>query len=705
MNSDHSPARREFLVTTAAAGTGLLLAFSLASCARSASSDRGSKDFHPNGWLRITPDNRITVFVDEAEMGQGVHTALPQLLAEELEVDLTMIEVEQAPVDNSVYGWQSTGGSTSIREGWERFRQAGAVAREMLIAAAAQTWQTPAEACVARDGVITHIAGERRATYGELAAMAAQMPVPGNVRLKEPGDFRLIGKSQPRVRGEDALNGSARYGVDVDIPGLLVATIVHCPVFGGRAREIDGKKALAVSGVRQVVEIDSGVAVVADHFWAAAKGAEALDIVWDFGANADISSRTIRQLFSRHADDFAGMEQGLAVALAGADRKIEAEYHLPYQAHATPEPMCCTVHIHDGICEVWSPSQKPSEVQAVAARFSMSRAEYLLQRAKNKLLKHSFNSVRVHNTLLGGGFGRRLKSDFVMEAVQIAKAAEAPVKLIWSREQDIQHGYYRPASLHRMTAGVDENGSPVMWHQLAVGASDYGSPYYDIPVSGGSTVDVNTGVPTGPWRSVSHSWNAFVVEGFIDELAAHAGEDPLAFRLRLLKRQPRLKAVAEMAAEKAGWGEALPQGHHLGIAIHPGFGSYVAQVVELSADKTDGIRIHRIVSVIDCGRVVNPDTVLAQMEGGILFGLTATLTSAITIRKGRVEQSNFHDFPILRIDETPPIEAYIMPGEESPGGVGEPGVPPIAPAVVNALYAATGVRIRELPVTMDKLFS
>ncbi len=705
MSMDFNPERREFLVTSAAAGAGMILAFSVTSCARSMPSDSSDSSFRPNGWLRITSDNHITIFIDEAEMGQGVHTALPMLLAEELEVDLDMIEVEQAPVDNAVYGWQYTGGSTSVKEGWQRFRQAGAVAREMLIAAAAQSWQVPVKECRARQGVVVHTAGERQASYGELAAVAAGMPVPRSVRLKEPKEFQLIGKSLPRVDGADALNGSAVYCADVKLPGLLTATIVHCPVFGGKVRKVDSKKALAVPGVRQVVEIDAGVAVVADHFWAARKGADALDIQWDYGSRAGISSQSIRQLFAEQADGHTGMEQGLAAALTDVPLRVEAEYQLPYQAHATAEPMCCTVHIHDGICEVWAPSQKPSEVQAVAARFSMSRVEYLLQRTRNKLLKHPFDSIRVYNTLLGGGFGRRLKNDYVVEAVQIAKAVDAPVKLIWSREQDIQHGYYRPASLHRMTAGLDNHGMPVAWHQLAVGASGFGSPYYKIPASGGNTVDVDTGVPIGPWRSVSHSWNAFVVEGFIDELASHAGKDPLAYRLELLEQQPRLKAVVEMAADKAGWGGPLPQEHYLGIAAHPGFGSYVAQVVELSVNKNEGIRIHRIVCVMDCGQVINPGMVVGQMEGGIIFGLTATLTSAITIRDGRTEQSNFHDFPILRLDETPPIDVYIRPSSKPPGGVGEPGVPPIAPAVVNALYAATTVRIRRLPVGAGDLFS
>ncbi len=705
MSITYNPDRREFLATTAAAGVGLLLAFSLTSCVR-AGPQRGEGDgFRPNGWLRITPDGRITVWVDEAEMGQGVHTALPMLVAEELEVDLRMVQVEQAPVDNAVYGWQYTGGSTSIREGWERFRQAGAVAREMLLAAAAHSWGVPKKECKASKGEVVHEAGERRASYGELATVAAEMPVPEQVKLKDPRNFRIIGKSMPRVDGEKALDGSAVFGIDVKLPGMLTATVVHPPVFGAKVKEIDPEKALASPGVRKVVEIDAGVAVIAEHFWAAKKGAELVDIQWDVGSLADLSSESILQRFTKEAELHAGKaEERLASVMKDGVQRFEAEYLVPYQAHAALEPMCCTVHIHDGVCDVWVPSQNPSSAQIVAGRFSMSRMAYLAQRLKGKLLGRSFESVRVHNTLLGGGFGRRLESDYVVEAVQIAKQVDAPVKLIWTREEDIRHDFYRPASLHRMTAGVDDKGLPVGWHQLAIGVSAYGPPYYRIPVSGADGVELDTGVPTGPWRSVSHSWNAFVIEGFIDELAANAGRDPVEYRLQLLADEPRLKAVVEVAAEKANWRGDLPEGHYQGIAAHPGFGSYVAQVVELSVDRNSGIRIHRVVCVIDCGMVVNPDMVKAQMEGGIVFGLTATLKSAITIRGGRTEQSNYWDFPILKMGETPQIEVHIMPSGEFPGGVGEPGVPPIAPAVVNALYAATGKRIRKLPVRLDDLF-
>ena len=698
MSIVYNPGRREFLATTAAAGAGLILAFSVTSCARSRPRKGGGDGFHPNGWLQITPDDRITVFVDEAEMGQGVHTALPMLVAEELEVDLDMITVAQAPVDNAVYGWQYTGGSTSVREGWMRFRQAGAVAREMLRAAAAASWKVPVGECRARQGVIVHAPSKRHATYGQLSGAAAGMPVPSSVTLKEPGEFQVIGRSLPRVGGVDALTGRAVYGIDIELPGLLTATVVHPPVFGGSVRRVDSTKALAIPGVRRVVEIDAGVAVVADHFWAAKKGADALDIEWESGPHAQLSSEAIKKSFAEQAD-----AAPVPATITEAERIIEARYHVPYQAHAALEPMCCTVHIHDGICEVWVPSQNPSDAQMVAGRFSLSRFDYLLQRVKGKLLGRSFDSIRIYNTLIGGGFGRRLESDYVVEAVQIAKAVDGPVKLIWSREEDIRHDFYRPASLHRMSAGIDKQGRLVAWHQLAIGASAYGPPYYAIPESGSDTIELDTGVPTGPWRSVSHSWNAYVIEGFIDELAAAVGKDPVAYRLSLLEGQPRLKAVIELAAEKAGWGGSLPAGHYQGIAAHPGFGSYVAQVVELSVEPEQGIRIHRVVCVIDCGQVVNPDMVVAQMEGGIIFGLTAALISSISIRDGRTEQSNYWDFPILRMGETPHIDVYIVPSSEAPGGVGEPGVPPVAPAVLNALYAATGVRLRKLPVGIEDL--
>ena len=703
MSALENPGRRDFLVTTAATGTGLLLAFALSSCSR-LSSPKGNQGFRPNGWLQITSDGRITITIAEAEMGQGVRTSLAMLVAEELEVTLEQVEVEQAPVDNALYGWQYTGGSTSIREGWEPLRRAGAAARHMLIEAAARDWRVAAGECRARRGRVEHSASGRQAGYGELATAAAQLDPPGEVPLKKPSEFRLIGHPVKALGALQVVTGQTRYASDIKLPGMLTAIVVHCPVFGGKARSINSETALRVAGVRRVLEIEEGVVVLADHFWAAQQGARALRIEWDYGAAAGLDSAGIRKLFKSHADRFDSLDQELARALESAPRRLEVDYHVPFQAHAVPESICCTVHIHDGICEVWVPTQSPSDAQEVAARLSLSRPGYLLQKLKGKLLGRPFDAVRIHNMRLGGGFGRRLEVDYVVEAVKIAKLAQAPVRLLWPREEDIQHGYYRPASLHRMRAGLDQQGMPLAWHQLAVGAHGFSSPYYSIPARGGDTLKVDSGVPTGPWRSVSNSYNAFVIEGFIDELAAAAGRDPLDYRLALLQDEPRFRAVIELAAQKAGWGGRLPEGHHLGLAAHPGFGSLVAQVVELSADRETGIRIHRVVCVIDCGQVVNPDTVVAQMEGGIIFGLTATLTSSITISGGRVEQSNLHDFPLLRMGETPPIEVHIMPSSEPPGGVGEPGVPPIAPAVVNALYAATGKRIRDLPVRPQELF-
>ncbi len=703
MNSPKNPGRRDFMVTTAAAGTGLLLAFALGSCGGFSPASAGGA-FRPNGWLRITPEGRITILIDEAEMGQGVRTSLAMLLAEELEVRLDQVEVEQAPVDNALYGWQDTGGSTSIRNGWERLRRAGATAREMLIEAAARDWQVPAGECRAREGAVEHPASGRRAGYGELATVAAALSPPDGVSLKESAQFRLIGRSVKSLDAPDAVTGRTRYASDLKLPGMLTAIVVHSPVFGGSVRSIDSERTLQQPGVRRVLQIDEGVVVLADHFWAARQGARMLRVEWEYGANRNLDSAGIRDLFTRSADEFKTADPQLEKVLNGAVRRVEADYHIPFQAHATPEPMCCTVHIQGGVCDVWVPTQAPSRAQAEAARLVMSRMGYLLQKLKGKLLGRSFESVRIHNMQLGGGFGRRLEVDYVVEAVKIAKVVDAPVRLLWTREEDIQHGYYRPASLHRMRAALDEKGMPQAWHHLSVGAKGYRHIYYSVPNSAGETHMVDSPVPTGPWRSVGSSYNAFVIEGFIDELAAAAGQDPLNYRLALLQHVPRFRAVLELAAERAGWGGALPEGHHLGLAAHPGFGSLTAQVVELSADRDTGIRIHRIVCAIDCGMVVNPDTVAAQMEGGIIFGLTATLSGAITIRNGRVEQSNLHDFPLLRMGEVPPIEVHIMPSSEPPGGVGEPGVPPIAPAVVNALYAATGRRIRALPVRLEELF-
>lgn len=700
--------RRDFLKTGVAAGSGLVVGFYLPprqSLAAFALESPGP--FAPNAFLSVGTDGSVTIWVAKSEMGQGVQTSLPMLVAEELEADWSRVRIEQAPADPK-YGNQDTGGSTSVREGWESLRKAGAVAREMLKSAAAERWGVERETCRAEKGEVIHAPSGRRLGYGELAEAAARLPVPEQVSLKDAKDFRLLGRRFPRLDTPAKVDGSARFGLDVKVPGMLFAAVARCSVFGGKVARFDAGKARAIEGVRQVVPVANGVAVVAETTWAAMQGAAALDITWDEGPHAGLSSAGIRQMFAELAQKpgAAARKEGDAEnALAGAAKKLEAVYEVPFLAHAAMEPMNCTADVRRDRCEVWAPTQSPGPTRETAA----------------KITGLPLDSVTVHVTLLGGGFGRRFEQDFVTDAVEISKAVGAPVKVVWSREEDIQHDFYRPASYHRLSAGLDRDGNLVAWTHRLVGPSiigRFGVPAkdivneaadgaanlpYAIPNVEVDYVVADTAVPVGWWRSVWNSQNAFANECFLDELAAAAGKDPYQLRLQLLSRSPRHKAVLELAATKAGWGNPVPAGRHRGIAVHESFGSYVAQVAEVSVARDGAVRVHRVVCAVDCGLVVNPDTIEAQMEGGIVYGLTAALKGAITIDKGRVEQSNFHDYAMLRIEEMPGVEVHIVPSNEPPGGVGEPGLPPIAPAVVNAVFAATGKRIRQLPIRAEEL--
>ena len=715
--------RRKFLIASTAMGSGLVLAIVLRSCKQDrtrAMHVLEQKDFRPNAWVQIGTDGTITVTVAKSEMGQGVWTALPMLVAEELEADWTRIRVEQALVD-AAYGNQNTGGSSSVRESWETLRQAGAVVREMLIAAAAETWAVPKNECHARASMVIHAPSKRRLSYAQLSAVAARQSVPESVALKEAGQFRLIGKPALRTDTPLKVNGSALYGFDVRLPGLLTALVAHCPVFGGRPGKVDDIKTRAVPGVRGVVRIDSGVAVVADGYWAAKKGMDALEIVWDMPEGARLNSAAIHTRLAAAASQSGVTVQddgNVELALVAAVRKVEAVYETPFQAHATMEPMNCTAFIHDGICEVWAPTQSPEAAQAVALQHAFPGLVRLWSKLRGRIQRDWKIPVVVHTTHLGGGFGRRLEQDYVAEAVQLARSVDAPVKLLWTREEDMQHDVYRPASYHRLTAGLDKPGMPVAWHHKISGPSlkeslrpgsvkgghdptnTQGATNipYAVPNVRVQYVMAQVGVPCGYWRSVGHSNNAFVVECFLDELAASNGKDPLAFRLALLADAPRHRAVLELAASKAAWGRRMPKGQYQGLAVHKSFGSYVAQVAEVSIGNLGQVRVHRVVCAIDCGTVVNPGIVAAQMEGSVAFALTAALKGAITLEDGRVAQSNFHDYPILRLSEMPVVETHIVKSNEPPAGVGEPGVPPTAPAVVNAIFAATGRRIRRLPV-------
>ena len=708
--------RRSFLKTGALMGGGLMLGFSLPlrEPFRAASAQTTSS-FAPTAFIRIGTDDLVTIIVNKSEMGQGVYTSLPMLIAEELEVDWSKIRVEPAPVDpaynHTEWHIQGTGGSTSVWSEWERLRKAGATARAMLVKAAADTWKVDPASCRAEKGFVIHNPTQRKISYGRLVEKASQMEPPKDVSLKEPKDFKILGKPRRRLDTPEKTNGKAIFGIDAKVPGMLTAVVARRPVFGGKVKTLNADKARAVPGVKEVVQIDSGVAVIADGFWPANKGRDALEIDWDEGPLASLSTSGIREQYINLANSpgaVARKEGNPESVLSKAARQPKAEYEVPYLAHACMEPLNCLVDLRPDSCEIWTGTQFQTVDRNSAASVVGLKPE----------------QVKIHTTFLGGGFGRRANpySDFVTEAAQVAKAVKKPVKVIWTREDDMKGGYYRPMWYDRIAAGLDEKGNLIAWRHTIVGQSILsGTPFdpkgdvdpasvegakeipYEIP---NILVDLHTpkiGVPVQWWRSVGHSHTAFVVESFFDEAAHEAGKDPYEFRRKLLVNHPRHFGVLKLAAEKAGWGRPLPKGRGRGMAQHESFGSFVAQVAEVSVSAEGKVRVHKVVCAIDCGRIVNPDTIKAQMESGIVFGLSAALYGKITFQNGRVEQSNFHDYPLLRLNEMPDVEVHIVSSKEKSGGVGEPGVPPIAPAVANAIFAATGKRIRHLPIRPEDL--
>jgi isoquinoline 1-oxidoreductase beta subunit len=715
MSAPTTSSRREFIKTSALVTGGLVIAFTMPGAKRFARAERTpAGPFAPNAFLRVGTDDSVTVLLPHSEMGQGIWTALPMLIAEELDADWSKVRVEHAPAApayaHTAFGMQMTGGSSSTWSEFDRCRQAGAMARAVLVAAAAQRFGVEPLACRTENGVV--ISGSKRARYGELAEAAAKLPVPKTVPLKDPRDWKLIGKPTKRLDTPEKITGRARFGIDVQFDGLLTAVVARPPVFGGKVKSLDDTKAKAVPGVRSVVQVPSGVAVVADHFWAAKLGRDALEIDWDLGPNAQLDSAALREEFGRLAGTkgaTAAQAGNVTGALGKAAKTIEADYAVPYLAHATMEPLNATVRISGNKCEIWTGTQFQTVDQRVAAQITGLKPE----------------QVEIHTTFLGGGFGRRATptSDFVSEAVQVAKAARSPVKTVWTREDDMRGGYYRPAYLHRVRIGLGSDGLPTAWQHAIVGQSiTTGTPFQAFTVKNGidSTsvegvadsaylksvpnhrVDLHspkTGIPVLWWRSVGNSHTAFVMESLMDELALAAGKDPVEYRRALLKGHSRHLAALNLAAEKAKWGTPVPQGRARGIAVHESFGSYVAQVAEVSVDRNT-IRVHRVVCAIDCGVAVNPEAVRAQMESGIAFGLGAALHSRLSFKDGRLQQSNFHDYQVLRLNEMPVVEVHIVPSTEKMGGVGEPGVPPIAPAVANAVAALTGQRLRELPLTL-----
>lgn len=698
--------RREFVGAGIAAGAGLVIGFYLPH------GERSHKDFFsPNAYLRITPDNKITIVVARSEMGQGVRTALPMILAEELEADWKQIEIEQAGA-STLYGDQTTGGSASIRTTWDPMRKAGASAREMLISAAALTWNVPRSGCSAEAGHVKHAASNRTASYGELAGKASTLPIPTDVTLKQSKDYKIVGQRLPRVDSPDKVKGEAIYGLDFRLQGMKYAVLSRCPTIGGKASGFDDKESKKISGVSYVGKIsDSAVAVVADTVWGAMEGRRVLNVTWDDGPNKDLNTAAITAALKQ-----AASKKGANLYSAGeptkvSGRHISAEYSLPFMAHAPMEPGNCTAHFQGSNCELWAPTQVPQDCRdSVAAAVGLDP-----------------DQVKVNVTLMGGGFGRRLEHDYAVEAALVSKAINAPVKVLWTREDDMRFSPYRPASLHQLSATLDGSGNAVgLTHRIIAPSisgqkglpvpngvdpdlPDEAGPVYAVPNYLIEYVLTETPVPLGWMRSVYALQAAFALESFIDELASAAGKDPMKYRLQLLAKEAdltyftttwrtgRMRAVLQLAAEKSGWDKPLPAGHFRGVACFGCFSSYMAEVVEITMEK-DQPRVHRVVAAVDCGQIVNPAILEQQIQGGIIYGLGNALRAKITIDKGRVVQGNFDDYAPLRMEESPAVEVYAVPSQEAPTGIGEPSVPPVAPALCNAIYSATRKRIRALPI-------
>ena len=691
--------RRDFVKLGVIAGSGLLLGVRIPE--RSDRSEPGGAvPFAPNAYLRIDPSGDVTIWLARADMGQGVRTALPMIVAEELDADWSRVRVVQADAHPDRYGRMMTVGSTSVRGGaWMPLRRAGASAREMLLTAAASRWSVSTSDLTTEKGRVRHVASGRTATYGELAEAAASVPIPAQPKLKDPEQFTLIGTRVPLVDTRDKAMGRAVFGIDARTPGMLYATVVHPPVFGSKAGSVNDAKAKAVPGVRRVVQVSQGVAVIAENTWAALEGARLLEVSWS-DTTFSMSTPEISRELARHSDGAslsARNDGDTAAALSGAATTVAAVYEAPYLAHATMEPMNCTADVRADRCEIWAPTQNPQGTQTTAATLTWLPVD----------------AVTVHVTNLGCGWGRRSRSDFVTDAVEVSKQIGAPVQVLWTRAEDMQHDFYRPAAHVRFEAGLDANGRPTALRaRIAAQGISGGRTGIDGPAVAGiadmhyaiPNVSVLYGraelaVPVGYWRAVGPSQNTFFLESFIDEMAHAANRDPVEFRLELLGGNPRLKRVLEVAAEQSGWGTKLPAGRARGVALLDDRGGRVAEVAEVSIEN-GRVRVHKVTCVADCGQIIHPGIVEAQLSGSVIAGLTAALYGEITIEEGRVAQSNFNDYPMLRMREAPTITVHIVKNHEEPGGVGEPAVPPIAPAVTNALFALTGKRIRKLPISL-----
>ncbi|MBU2551437.1 MAG: xanthine dehydrogenase family protein molybdopterin-binding subunit [Proteobacteria bacterium] len=695
--------------------------------------------FAPNAWLRIGEDGAVTVRINHTEMGQGINTALAMIVAEELEADWTRVRAESAPAEsvykNPAYGAQLTAGSTSVTTSWDILRRAGAAAREMLIAAAAQTWNVAPDTCRAESGRVLHPPTDRSLDYGALASKAAGLPVPENPPLKDPGSYRIVGTPVHRLDGREKTEGRAVFGLDVRRPGLVRAAMVHAPVLGGKVVKVDDRDALRVKGVRRVVSLGASVAVVAETTWQALQGASALKVTWDRKESPAMDTETLKKRWPGLAakEGRTVFEKGnVSQGAAGSGRTVRAAYFVPYQAHATPEPMNCTAHVHKDRCEVWAPTQNQDAAQEAAA----------------KITGLPYEAVSIITPFVGGGFGRRVCVDYVVEAVTLSKILNQPVQVVWSREEDMRNDFYRPATYNEFEAVLDDQGRPQTWVHRIVGpdhmvsmlpkllpgmmtyalprgvrnlvssvagnlvprfiagkqAAEGAAPLpYDLEHVRVDFIQDDPGVPTGFWRSVAHSQNAFLVESFMNEIAAAGGRDPVDLRLELLEGNPSMRRVLELAVEKSGWGRPPAPGLHRGVAVHEFHHTLLACVAEVSVSPAGNVRVHRVVCALDCGVAVNPKNIAAQIRGGMAFGLTATIKGSITLDQGRVRQGNFDDFPILRMDEMPRVEVHILPSSRPPTGIGEAAVPLIAPAVCQAVFVATGVRVRDLPISSSLL--
>ena len=713
--AEHNVSRRLVLKAGAAIGGGLMIGWRWESSAAAAADD--ATLFAPNAFVRIDRQGKVSIVSPMAEMGQGVYTALPMLVAEELDADMSNVTVEHSPPSDKLYGnaflggVQTTGNSSSIRAFYLPLRQAGAAARAMLVAAAAEKLNVDARALITEPGFVVDAAGKRRIAYGELTDAAAKMPVPTDVKLKDPRAFRIVGTPAKRLDVAGKVDGTAVFGIDVKLPGMQIATVAASPVFGGTLASLDEAAALKVPGVHQVAKLDNAVAVIAEHYWAAKKGLEAANPKFDDGPNASLTTADVVAALAKASERqgaVAKNEGDVVSALANAATKVEATYEAPFLAHATMEPMNCTVEVTADGCDIWVGTQIPTVAQQAVAQTLGLKQE----------------AVRLHNHLLGGGFGRRLEYDFIVQAALIAKQAKQPVKVVWSREEDIQHDMYRPYYYDRLSAGLDEQGMPIAWSHRIVGSSimarffppafkdgidpDAVDGAVDMPYAIANkrveyVREEPPGIPTAFWRGVGPTHNVYVIESFIDELAAIAKKDPVDYRHAMLGNNPRALHVLNRAAEIAGWGKPIAGRRGRGVCVHNTFGSFMSQVAEVTVSESGEVHVDRVVCVVDTGVAVNPDTIVAQMQSGIIFGITAALWGEITLRNGRVEQTNFTDYKMLRINEAPIIEVEVVKSSADPGGIGEPGTTSLAPAVLNAVYAATGVRLRKLPINSGLL--